>query len=65
MSSEEDDLDPGGLDEIDESECWRLPATQSMGRVAVIVGHCPLVSPVDHLVDDRSIVLRTGLGTKL
>ena len=31
MSSEEDDLDPGGLDEFDESECWGLPATQSVG----------------------------------
>ena len=50
-SSEEDDLDPGGLDEIDESECWRLLATQSVVRVAVIVGHYPLVFPVNHLVD--------------
>ncbi len=65
MSGEEDDLDPGGLDEIDESECWRLLATQSVGRVAVIVGHYPLVFPVNHLVDGRSIVFRTGAGTKL
>jgi len=62
-----DDLDlvPGALEEIGESECWRLLATQPVGRVAVIVGHYPLVFPVNHAVDGHHIFFRTGAGTKL
>jgi uncharacterized protein len=56
---------PGAIEEIDESECWRLLETQPVGRVAVIVGHYPLVFPVNHAVDRRGIVFRTGAGTKL
>jgi uncharacterized protein len=56
---------PGALEEIEESECWRLLATHPVGRVAVIVGHYPLVFPVNYAVDRRGIVFRTGAGTKL
>jgi nitroimidazol reductase NimA-like FMN-containing flavoprotein (pyridoxamine 5'-phosphate oxidase superfamily) len=57
--------DRGALDELDPAECWRLLATQPVGRVAVIVGHYPLVFPVNYAVDGRTIVYRTGVGTKL
>lgn len=65
MHSREQEPDPGGFDEIDESECWRLIATQPVGRVAVIVGHYPQVFPVNFAVVDRSIAFRTNAGTKL
>ena len=58
-------LDRGNLDEISVVECWRLLATQPVGRVAVIVGHYPLVFPVNFAVADNSILYRTGLGAKL
>jgi nitroimidazol reductase NimA-like FMN-containing flavoprotein (pyridoxamine 5'-phosphate oxidase superfamily) len=58
-------LDPGRLDELGAPECWRLLATQSIGRVAVIAGHYPLVFPVNYAVDDGTILYRTGSGTKL
>jgi nitroimidazol reductase NimA-like FMN-containing flavoprotein (pyridoxamine 5'-phosphate oxidase superfamily) len=63
----DDDLGlvPGALEEIEESECWRLLATQPVGRMAVIVGHYPLVFPVNYAVDGRHIFFRTGAGTKL
>ena len=61
----DDDLDPGGLDEIDPEECWELLATQPIGRVAVIVGHYPLVFPVNFAVDGRQVVFRTAAGAKL
>ncbi len=63
----EEDLDliPGALEEIQESECWRLLGTQPVGRVAVIVGQYPLVFPVNYAVDGRNIFFRTGAGTKL
>jgi uncharacterized protein len=57
--------DVGSLDELDESECWRLLATQPIGRVAVIVGHYPLVFPVNYTLDGRNILFRTDVGTKL
>jgi nitroimidazol reductase NimA-like FMN-containing flavoprotein (pyridoxamine 5'-phosphate oxidase superfamily) len=60
-SSEEHD----GLDDIDVDECWRLLATQSVGRVAVIVGHYPLVFPVNFALDGKTILYRTGMGTKV
>lgn len=58
-------LDPGGLDEIDADECWRLIGTQPVGRVAVIVDRYPLVFPVNFAVDGQQIIFRTGVGEKL
>ena len=68
MTSErppDEDLDPGSLDEIEADECWRLLATQPIGRVGVIVGHYPLIFPVNYAVDGKQIVFQTGAGTKL
>jgi uncharacterized protein len=58
-------VDPGSLDEIEPAECWHLLATQLIGRVAVIVGHYPLVFPVNYTIDGQTILYRTGVGTKL
>lgn len=58
-------LDPGALEEIGAAECWQLLATQAVGRVAVIVGHYPLVFPVNYALSEKSILYRTGTGTKL
>ena len=58
-------LTAGGLDELSPAECWQLVATQPVGRVAIIVGHYPLVFPVNFAVDDKTILYRTGVGTKL
>jgi len=58
-------LDPGALDEIDVAECWRLLATQPVGRVAVIDGNYPLVFPVNYALDGKAIVFWTRPGTKL
>jgi nitroimidazol reductase NimA-like FMN-containing flavoprotein (pyridoxamine 5'-phosphate oxidase superfamily) len=58
-------LDPGGIDELDSEECWRLLATQQVGRLAVMVGQYPLVFPVNYALDGRTIVFRTAPGTKL
>jgi nitroimidazol reductase NimA-like FMN-containing flavoprotein (pyridoxamine 5'-phosphate oxidase superfamily) len=50
---------------LSPEECWALLATQPVGRVAVIVGHYPLVFPVNYTLDETTIVYRTGVGTKL
>lgn len=54
-----------GLEEIDESECWRLLASQPVGRFAFILGHYPVVLPVNYVVVAKGIVFRTGSGVKL
>jgi nitroimidazol reductase NimA-like FMN-containing flavoprotein (pyridoxamine 5'-phosphate oxidase superfamily) len=55
----------GSLDEVDPEECWQLLASQVIGRVAVIVGHYPLVFPVNFALEGRAVVYRTGVGAKL
>jgi nitroimidazol reductase NimA-like FMN-containing flavoprotein (pyridoxamine 5'-phosphate oxidase superfamily) len=49
-------VDVGGLDELSPAECWQLLASQPVGRVAVIVGHYPVVFPVNYTVDDKTIL---------
>ena len=57
--------DPQGILRLDEAECWRFLARHWLGRVAVIHFDQPEVFPVTYVVDDGSIVFRTGPGTKL
>ena len=67
QSSPEHELlwDEGDLEEIDPEECWTLLATRPVGRVAVIVGQYASVFPVNYALDGRSVVFRSGAGTKL
>lgn len=65
MASAEDKGDAGVLEDLSESECWRLLGTQPVGRIAVVVGHYPVVLPVNFVVVDRTIAFRTAAGTKL
>jgi nitroimidazol reductase NimA-like FMN-containing flavoprotein (pyridoxamine 5'-phosphate oxidase superfamily) len=57
--------DQGSLDAISPEECWRLLTTEPVGRVSVIVGHHPLVFPVNFALDGHSILYRTSMGTKV
>ena len=50
---------------IAEEECWQLVATRRWGRLLVVVADHPELFPVDHLVDGRSLLVRTEEGTKL
>lgn len=52
-------------EELNEETCWLLLAGADVGRLAVATLNCPDVFPVNHVVDDRTIVFRTGPGTKL
>lgn len=51
--------------ELSVSECWALVRSVPVGRLAVTLDGHPDIFPVNHLVDQGSIVLRTGRGTKL
>lgn len=61
----EDGESAGQMDEIEAEECWQLLATAPVGRVAVVVGHYPVVEPVNFAVDGDAVVFRTSSGSKL
>ena len=46
--------------ELDEQECWQLVGGTTIGRVGCVVGDRILVLPVNYLVDDDAIVIRTS-----
>ena len=50
---------------IDDDQCYRLLATQQIGRLGVNAEHYPLIFPVNYGLDNGVIVIRTGAGTKL
>ena len=54
-----------GLDILDEDECLRLLGSVPIGRVGICSGSLPAILPVNFELYGRSIVFRTGRGTKL
>ncbi|MGX5654830.1 pyridoxamine 5'-phosphate oxidase family protein [Geodermatophilus nigrescens] len=46
-------------------ECYELLAGHEVGRLGLVVGHQPLVIPVNYGLDGRTIVIRTRPGTIL
>ncbi|HSP28274.1 MAG TPA: pyridoxamine 5'-phosphate oxidase family protein [Ilumatobacteraceae bacterium] len=54
------------LEELSESECWTLLRTVDIGRLAAPTARGGVeIFPVNHVVDQASIVFRTAMGTKL
>jgi len=54
------------LEELSESDCWALLRSVGVGRLATPTADGGVdVFPVNHVVDQGSIVFRTALGTKL
>lgn len=48
------------IEELATPECWRLLARSPLGRLCFVARGEPAVLPVNHVVDDHSIVIRTG-----
>jgi nitroimidazol reductase NimA-like FMN-containing flavoprotein (pyridoxamine 5'-phosphate oxidase superfamily) len=46
-------------------DCWDLLSAANVGRLAIIVEGHPEIFPVNFVIERRSIVFRTGAGTKL
>ncbi|GIF63383.1 pyridoxamine 5'-phosphate oxidase [Asanoa ishikariensis] len=53
------------LAELSRTECLRLIATGSVGRVVFTEGALPAAHPVNYLLDGEEVVFRTGGGGKL
>ena len=54
-----------GLETLGEEECLALLASAPVGRVGVVVDGQPLIFPVNHVLEGRSIIVRTDSGTML
>jgi hypothetical protein len=54
-----------GTQQIGETECMELLATEELGRLGVVVNGLPEIFPVNYVVDGNGIVFRTDGGTKL
>src|SRR5690606_41987457 len=54
-----------GMTVLTEDECWDLLRSAEVARLAVVVGDDLEVFPINIVLDDRTVVFRTGEGTKL
>ncbi|MFC6172020.1 pyridoxamine 5'-phosphate oxidase family protein [Subtercola frigoramans] len=50
---------------LSAEECWAVLRRTTVGRLAVSVVGQPDVFPINFFVDDHSILMRTGQGSKL
>ena len=53
------------IEVITEAECWRLLAEHTVGRLAVSIANRPDIFPVNYVLDDGTVVIRTAPGLKL
>jgi uncharacterized protein len=50
---------------LPESECWNLLASVALGRLVTSVEGEPEIFPVNFVVQNRTVIFRTAVGTKL
>jgi len=50
---------------LTEAECWAELAAHTVARLAVDIAGRPDIFPINYLVDDGTLVFRSGAGTKL
>lgn len=53
------------VSELSEQEAWQLLADTPIGRLATTIGDDIELFPVNHVVDDGTVVFRTAQGSKL
>lgn len=59
------EIDHNGLEVLARDECVRLIGTRAVARIGVSSGALPTILPVNYVVSDGEILLRTAAGTKL
>jgi len=60
---EADHGESGEVVRLDRAECLRLLATVPVGRLIFTVNALPVVRPMNFLLDDEQVVVRTAAGT--
>jgi len=51
--------------ELTRAECWQLLGSVSLGRIVFTQRALPAIRPVNHLVDGKSIIVRSHLGSTI
>jgi hypothetical protein len=51
--------------ELTAAESWRLLAGTSLGRIVFTQHAMPAIRPVNHLVDDETVIIRSHLGAAI
>ena len=51
--------------ELTPAECWDLLRGTSLGRAVFTMHAMPAIRPVNHLIDGRTIVIRSHLGSAI
>ena len=51
--------------ELTTAESWQLLASVSLGRIVFTQHAMPAIRPVNHLVDDQAIIVRSHLGAAI
>ena len=51
--------------ELTVAESWRLLGSVSLGRVVFTMKAMPAIRPVNHLIDDEAIIVRSHLGAAI
>ena len=59
------ELDRNGLEVLEREECIALLGSVTVGRIAITSNALPVVLPVNFVLLDDRIVIRTSRGTKL
>ncbi len=54
-----------GADVLPLEQCWQLLRAAVVGRLAVMVEGKPDIFPVNHVIDQETVVFRSGTGTKV
>jgi len=60
-----DDETLAPMEHLTVSESWSLVRSMPVGRLAVVVEGKPEIFPLNHVVDQGTLVFRTAEGTKL
>ena len=50
---------------LTEAESWQLLGSVSLGRIVFSHHAMPAIRPVNHLVDDQTIIIRSHLGSSI
>jgi nitroimidazol reductase NimA-like FMN-containing flavoprotein (pyridoxamine 5'-phosphate oxidase superfamily) len=51
--------------ELTTAESWRLLASVQLGRIVFTQHAMPAIRPVNHIVDDETVVIRSHLGAAI
>lgn len=51
--------------ELTEGECWQLMGSVSLGRVVFTHRAMPAIRPVNHVIDEQKIIIRSHLGAAI